>query len=189
MKTAKLLVTLGAIVALTSCGLTGVGTADIKADITPGFGFEVDDKGAITIPGASVQFWAMPGSAGATITDYTVEFLDTNNVPFNPTDYKVTGTLGVKVASGFACEDVPSGSTGSTSCALTDPTTVSAAGPRSEEVQFQVLQGDVAIAMINRDLQSLTSTGWKARITFNGVDDSGRAFSFTHLEPVIWPLK
>jgi hypothetical protein len=188
MKTAKLLVTLGAIVALTSCGLTGVGTADIKADITPGFGFEVDDELKITIPGPDVQFWAAPGSAGALITDYEIAFLDSAGAPFRSTDYKVSGSLPVKVASGFACESVPSGSTGGTSCSINDPTTIAAAGPKSEIMEFTTIQGDVPEALLNHYAETGMSMGWYARITFNGVDDNGRPITWSQNEPIIWPL-
>jgi hypothetical protein len=185
----KILAVLGAAVALAGCNYSSpFPVAKIRALIEPGIGFEIDASGKVTVAGSSIQFQADAGSTGGTIVSYSTRYLNTFNNEIIPGDSTVVGNLSAQVAPGILCDAYKEGSVSGAGCSTLSPGAFFAPGPKSVQQVFQVLQVSIVDVMLAARGAGIPITGWRAEITFNGTVN-GANFSWTQIEPIIFPLK
>ena len=171
---------MGAVLAimLGGCGFNLLPAPSVNAVMTPAdIGFSVDDKGKVTIVDNSIQFFATSGSPGATILNYKVHYFDAAGQPIIPGDNISMGALGTFVAPGRTCDNA-------------DPVTKACdintaknlgytTGPLSASATFAPLNYEIALAMLRvGSALGQTTNGWHATITFSGMDELNRPFSF-----------
>ena len=139
-----------------------------KVDITAHFeptvlGFEVQGNGGIVITSHVVTFVARPGSIGARINGYDVEYLDPAGNPILPGDGTLfsSGSLGVTVPPGIACPEEDA-----ITCDINTPGVVWESASSDPVSNFVTLPGPVAIEVLEQFY-----TGARAIFHFKATTD------------------
>lgn len=150
---------LGAIVLLAGCArLSLLPGVDIGVNLAP-------PMLTYTVPN-TVTFTSRPGSVGATITGYRIDFYDASGNPLIADGSSISGVLNVLVPAGLQC------ATPDVSCSINDPGARFAA--RTAE----------PISVFLAPPQQPTGSA-QAEIRFFGTDDNRREFN---LDPVRVPI-
>ena len=172
---ALLAATAVAIAGCSSDQINFVPTAKIRAQISP-----LDFEGSVTRATGSysitslaqtITFQAASGSMGATITSFEAKFEDQRGNGIGATP--VVQTLNQTVAPGKTCDTT----TGVCTFELGKVSDKATANLLSQEASVLFLQ-----AAANR---GVLPSGWRARITFFGINSNGVAFSWEEVQAIV----
>lgn len=178
MKAKFLALLAAAAVAMAGCSAWQINflpTAVIKAQISP-----LDFEGSVTRATGSysitslaqtITFQAASGSMGATITSFEAKFEDQSGNGIGATP--VVQTLNQSVAPGKTCDTT----TGVCKFELGKVSDKATANLLSQEASVLFLQ-----AAANR---GVLPSGWRARITFFGINSNGVAFSWEEVQAIV----
>ncbi len=152
------------ILTLSACdNFSLVPIVDITAHFEPTvLGFEVEDDGTIVIASHILTFVARPGSIGARINGYDVEYLDPAGNPIRPGDSTLfsSGSLGVVVPPGLVCPE------DTIDCNINTPGVVFQSSSSDPVSNFVTLPGNVAIEVLRENY-----TGARAIFHFRATTD------------------
>jgi hypothetical protein len=174
---------------LTGCGSFSVlQQADIDVEIQPTqinytvtVTEEEDDDGNVTVrynlqvESAILRANARPGSIGAALTGYTVDYYygDGTPVPF-PLNARFAGSLNMRVLPGLICDDLFTGEEVFRDCSVNSPGASFQTGPIALSSSFVPLDPDTGYTMF---FAQRSIEGSYAIITLTGVDALNRPFS------------
>lgn len=172
MTSRYLLLVLGVATLLAGCGrISLIQSVDIGVAFEPtAFGYEVDDDGDINVASHVVTFTSRPGSMGATIEGYRIEYFDSSGNPLAEGDSILydDGALDVIVPPGIECEEPDAFNR----CSV-NSSGASFAPVQAEPVgNFITLTSSVVIQHLMDD-----PTGARGDVYFYGVDDRGKNFT------------
>ena len=142
-----------------------ISTLDFEGSVTRATGAY-----SITSIAQSITFQAASGSMGAVITGFEAKFEDQSGNSIGAT--AVTQTLNQSVAPGKTCDD--KGVCKFESGKVSDKTT---ANLLSQEASLLFLR-----TAANR---GVIPSGWRARITFFGINTNGVAFSWEEVQAIV----
>ena len=131
------------------------------------------------LPFVRVQAQANPGSIGAVVERYSIDYFMPNGMPV-PTDSgeSYRGSLGMRVPAGVRCEKYPSDEEPN-ECTLFSEDAVFAPGVPIRSSAFAAIDTDI----IGKLDGAPAAEGAFARITLEGRDANGNSYS-TQLSPV-----
>ncbi len=174
------------ILTLSACdNFSVVPIVDITANFQPSvLGFEVNNNGTIVITSHVLTFVARPGSIGARIDGYDVEYLDPAGNVILPGDGTLfsSGSLGVIVPPGLAC---PTDGDPIVDCNINTPGVVWASSSSEPVSNFFTLPGNVAIEVLRQNY-----TGARAIFHFRATTDLNQEIEIdTEPVAIAFPVK
>jgi hypothetical protein len=179
-------------------GTTGTTTTTVTSNI-PVSEITLTDE-AESIPTLALVANARPGSLGAFVDSYTINYLDEKKNPiiikvYDPSDPEPdlskkrvlreytaikTGKSNMTVPGGFTCTSTPLAS-----CSVNSPDYQPVPGPSATSTPFQSMDVDVFAELLRR----FTEAGGKgfsafAEVSLDGRDTNGNGFSYKALIPI-----
>jgi|GEM_PF-1361291 len=155
---------------LGGCGFNLLNVPALEFSISSGtLGYEVDPTGGILIKERTLTFRNRAGGLAATVTGYTITFVDSGGNAVNGGDNVSEGSLNVYVPAGIACKEP-------------DPVigcTVNSPGATFHEVAvtptqgYQLLPVGIAFAHLNAG----NPVEWYGDIQFTGIASTGAPFT------------
>lgn len=150
---------------------------NVRLEPTANLGYEVDDKGKITVDARNARFSTPAGASAVTLTGYQVSYYDEagNFLAGAGTEFNA---ISVFVPAGFSCTE-PDERLG---CTTTSPGAV--AGPGQETPDDGLAMQLLNIDVIAEHIRQGQPSGWVAEVAFTGTGANGTFNDVFHFDIV-----